>query len=68
MSRGAGAPYVDKLFVLPSFLRSAEADYATPDIANGLALLGHFFEVHLFGPHRQKMPASRVRYAERFKI
>lgn len=68
VSRGAGAPYVDKLFVLPSFLRSAEADCTSPDIAHGLALLGHFFEVHLFGPHRQKMPASRVRYAERFKI
>ena len=68
VSRGAGAPYVDKLFILPPFLRSSEADYAAPDIAHGLALLGYFFEVHVFAPHRQKMPASRVRYAERFKI
>ena len=35
---------------------------------HGLALLGYFFEVHVFAPHRQKMPASRVRYAERFRI
>lgn len=67
VSRGAGAPYVDKLFSLPPFLRSEDADYGTADIIQGLALTGHFFEVHVFGPHKQKMPASRARFAERFK-
>lgn len=67
VSRDAGAPYVDKLLALPPFLRSADADYEAGDIVRGLVLTGYFFEVHVFGPHRQKMPASRVRFAERFK-
>lgn len=68
VSRGAGAPYVDKLFALPAFLKSEQAEIHETDIVQGLALTGHFFEAHVFGPHRQKMPASRVRFAERFKI
>jgi DNA repair protein RecO (recombination protein O) len=68
VSRDAGAPYLDKLFVLPPFLRSEDADYDTADIVQGLALTGHFFEAHVFGPHQQKMPASRVRFAERFRV
>lgn len=67
VSRGAGAPYVDKLFTLPPFLHRDHAESSAEDIAQGLALTGHFFEVHVFRPHGQKMPASRVRYAERFK-
>lgn len=68
VSRDAGAPYVDKLFALPPFLHAAHADYGVADIVQGLALTGYFFEAHVFGPHRQKMPASRTRFAERFKI
>jgi DNA repair protein RecO (recombination protein O) len=68
VSRDAGAPYLDKLFVLPPFLRSEDADYDTADIVQGLALTGHFFEAHVFGPHQQKMPASRMRFAERFRV
>ncbi len=68
VSRGAGAPYVDKLFALPAFLRSEQKDVSDAEIVQGLALTGHFFDAHVFGPHRQKMPASRVRFAERFKI
>jgi DNA repair protein RecO (recombination protein O) len=68
VSRGAGAPYVDKLFALPPFLRSEQAEIGAADIVHGLALTGHFFEAHVFGPHQQKMPASRTRFAERFKI
>ncbi|MGE3477466.1 MAG: DNA repair protein RecO [Rhodospirillaceae bacterium] len=68
VSRGAGAPYVDKLFALPPFLKSEQADVGDADIVQGLALTGYFFEAHVFGPHRRKMPASRVRFAERFKI
>lgn len=68
VSRGAGAPYVEKLFALPPFLRSNDAGYGAADIFQGLALTGHFFEAHVFGPHKQKMPASRTRFAERFKL
>lgn len=67
VSRAAAAPYIDKLFVLPAFLHSAEAGCQTDDIVQGLELTGYFFEAHVFGPHRQKMPASRIRFAERFK-
>jgi len=67
VSRGAGAPYVDKLFALPSFLHLENADCGPEDVVQGLALTGHFFEVHVFRPHGQKMPASRLRYAEKFK-
>jgi DNA repair protein RecO (recombination protein O) len=68
VSRAAAAPYIDRLFALPSFLHAADAEIGPADIVQGLALTGHFFEAHVFGPHRQKMPASRVRYAERFRI
>ena len=67
VSRGAGAPYVDKLFALPSFLCSEQAEIAAVDIVRGLALTAHFFDAHVFGPHQRKMPASRTRFAERFK-
>lgn len=65
VSRAAAQPYLDKLFVLPAFLCSDEAACAAADIVHGLALTGHFFEAHVFGPHRQKMPASRTRFAAR---
>lgn len=68
VSRGAATPYIDKLFVLPAFLNSETADCAAEDIVHGLALTEHFFEAHVFGPHSQKMPASRTRFADRFKI
>jgi DNA repair protein RecO (recombination protein O) len=67
VSRAAAAPYVDKLFALPAFLHSDDASCAERDVVQGLALTGYFFEAHVFGPHRQKMPASRMRFAERFK-
>jgi DNA repair protein RecO (recombination protein O) len=67
VSRGAAAPYLDRLLALPPFLRSSDAHCGASDIVQGLALTGHFFEAHVFGPHRQKMPASRARFAERFK-
>lgn len=65
--RDAAAPYVGKLFALPAFLRAEQAEIAAADIVDGLALMGYFFELHVFAPHKQKMPASRVRFAERFK-
>ncbi len=68
VSRGAGAPYVGRLFTLPPFLRAEQAEIGEADIVDGLALMGYFFDLHVFGPHKQKMPASRVRFAARFKI
>ena len=67
VSRAAGAPYVPRLLVLPAFVRDESANAAGPEeIAQGLALTEHFFDTHVFGPHRQKIPASRQRFAARF--
>ena len=68
VSRSAAAPYIPRLLVLPAFLRDENAPGAGPsEIAQGLALTGHFFDTHVFRPHRQQMPASRTRFVDRFK-
>jgi len=69
VSEGAAAPYLDRLLTLPAFVRDDNAAAATSaaDIALGLALTGHFFEAHVFRPHRQEIPASRTRFVDRFK-
>ncbi len=67
VSRGAAQPYVPRLLALPAFLRDAGGEADGPDeISQGLALTGHFFEAHVFRPHRQEIPASRQRFAARF--
>ncbi len=67
VSRAAAAPYVPRLLVLPAFVRDAEAKPEGPaEIAQGLALTEHFFDTHVFRPHRQQIPASRQRFAARF--
>jgi DNA repair protein RecO (recombination protein O) len=54
VSRGAGAPYKEKLLPLPAFLVNAglagagEEAAANGDILDGLALTGHFLERHVF--------------------
>jgi len=70
VSRAAAEPYVPRLLVLPPFLREENAQeqdaVESAHIAQGLALTGHFFETHVFRPHRQQIPASRARFASRF--
>ena len=65
VSREAGAPYEDRLLVLPRFLAGAAvAEEITPvDIAAGLALTGHFLARHVFGGVHQPLPAARQRLA-----
>ena len=36
------------------------------EIAQGLALTGHFFDLHVFAPHGREAPAARQRFLERF--
>ena len=68
VSRAAGEPYVPRLLTLPAFLLSEAAEAKDPgEIAQGLALTAHFFETHVFRPHRQEIPASRQRFAARFR-
>ena len=66
--RAAAEPYVPRLLALPAFLRAdrGDDDVGATQIAQGLALTAHFFEAHVFRPHRQQIPASRARFASRF--
>lgn len=67
VSRVAGEPYKDRLFVLPDFMRGASAETAhAQEVAEGLKITGHFLERHIFGPHRGALPDARVRLQERF--
>jgi DNA repair protein RecO (recombination protein O) len=63
--REAAAPYMDKLFRLPGFLRGS-ADHETDDVAIGFELTGHFLERHVFGPRAIPMPTSRSWLAASF--
>jgi DNA repair protein RecO (recombination protein O) len=66
VSRSAGAPYHDKLLLLPAFLwRDARAE--TADIAAGLMLTGHFLYHHLLAPHGRSLPEARARLADRLR-
>jgi DNA repair protein RecO (recombination protein O) len=65
VSRGAGAPYADKLLPLPAFLR----DDSTPDaaaIALGLQLSGHFLARQLLRDRPPALLEARARLVARF--
>jgi DNA repair protein RecO (recombination protein O) len=58
VSRTAAAPYLDRLLPLPSFL-AARGNASPGDIANGLALTGHFLQTHIWGPRQLTYPTIR---------
>lgn len=60
VSRAAGAPYADKLLVLPPFMLGAQAGLGPGDVGAGLALTGHFLEQFLFHPQNRPIPSARV--------
>lgn len=64
VSRQAGAPYHDKLLVLPPFLLSSQGGLVAGDVENGLALTGFFLERHVFHPHDRPLPEVRTRMAD----
>jgi DNA repair protein RecO (recombination protein O) len=59
VSRGAGLPYHEKLFQLPSFLNGGD-DMGPQDVLEGFKLTGFFLERHVFGPRQVAMPAARA--------
>ena len=66
VSVSAGEPYRDKLLPLPGFLIGREP--ARPaDIAAGLTLTGYFLDLHLFAPHKRRLPDPRGRLLERIR-
>lgn len=65
VSRAAGAPYGDRLFRLPAFLRGGEAELPHPDegeISAGFRLTGFFLEAHLWAPQGRTAPDERGRF------
>ena len=78
VSRIAGAPYHDRLFVLPEFLRvgtgtlmghnrpppEGEIRIARAQILDGVRLCGYFLEERVFAPRGLKMPAVRERFVK----
>ena len=60
VSRAAGAPYAERLLRLPPFMLSSQGGLAQGDIADGLAITGHFLEQFVFGPLNRPLPPARV--------
>lgn len=66
VSLSAGEAWRDRLLPLPPFLL-ADVAPASGEIAQGLALTGYFLERHVFEPQGKRLPAARLRLAERFR-
>jgi DNA repair protein RecO (recombination protein O) len=64
VSAAAGAPYRDKLLVLPEFLKSAVVAVETADVLAALRLTGYFLERHVFAPQDRTLPPARTRLIE----
>lgn len=60
VSAGAGAPYADKLLVLPPFMLGAQAGLRDGDVKAGFDLTGHFLEQFVFHPLNRPLPPARV--------
>ncbi|HYB09424.1 MAG TPA: DNA repair protein RecO [Alphaproteobacteria bacterium] len=59
VSLSAGEAYRDRLLALPGFLIDSAATPSDGDIAEALALTGHFLERHVFAAFHRQPPASR---------
>ncbi len=60
VSRAAGQPYAERLLRLPPFLLSAQGGLRPGDIADGMALTGHFLEAFVFAAMNRPLPPARV--------
>lgn len=64
VSAAAGAPYRERLFALPPFLREAEAAATPQAVLDGLALTGFFLERRVLAPQDRKLPPARGRFID----
>ena len=60
VSREGGAAFADRLLRLPAFMLSSQGGLGEGDVADGLALTGHFLEQFVFGPLNRPLPPARV--------
>ena len=67
VSESAAGPYRERLLTLPPFLTDDTQKPTADDLAAGLKLTAHFFNVHVFQPHHREIPAARIRFAERMR-
>ena len=65
VSLSAAEPYRDRLIPLPGFL-AGRGTGGEREVAEGLALTAHFLERHIFHPRDRRLPAERLRLAQRF--
>ncbi len=65
VSAAAAAPYKDRLFPLPAFLRDAAAPAGPAEWAQGMAITGHFLERDAFGQQHRPLPPARERLQDR---
>jgi DNA repair protein RecO (recombination protein O) len=66
VSGEAGAPYADRLFPLPGFLRGT-GNAASAELVLGLDIAGHFLDRHVLAPQSKTLPGARVRLYERWR-
>lgn len=67
VSYEAGAPYKEKLLVLPSFLTGRHEDTKEEeDVLLGLKMTGHFLEHWVFNHHTKGVPEARIVFEARF--
>jgi DNA repair protein RecO (recombination protein O) len=59
VSADAGAPFRDRLFPLPAFLRETGAAAPPRDIIDGLKLAAYFLDRHLFEPRGVSFPEQQ---------
>lgn len=61
----AGAPYRDRLLILPGFLLGSQnAELTAEDILAGLQLTQHFLHERVLRPHDRAVPQARTRLSE----
>ena len=67
VSRDAGAPYAERLLVLPPFLLSAQGGLREGDVGAGMDLTGHFLETFVFAVMNRPLPPPRVWLIDRLR-